>query len=169
MWLSLSCPGDTNPMVQHGDCGTTNYECCVSLCVYRENTTIIFVAVWMASSRKRAWKRCLLERKGRNNYLTVITLHKFLPFDIVCVFENFVVPSLLSVAGVEAKPFINYMRNTYKGDFSKDVWRLCLTRFFLDIAQVTINTSERFNTIYNKEQGNYKYLNIYEYIFRIYI
>ena len=123
MWLSLSCPGDTNPMVQHGDCGTTNYECCVSLCVYRENTTIIFVAVWLASSRKRAWKRCLLERKGRNNYLTVITLHKFLPFDIVCVFENFVVPSLLSVAGVEAKPFINYMRNTYKWDFSKDIWQ----------------------------------------------
>ena len=40
--------------------------------------------------------------------------------DVLSTFENFTVPSLLSVAGVEAEPFINYMRNTYIGDFSKE-------------------------------------------------
>ena len=73
-------------------------------------------------------------------------------------FENQAMPSLLSVAGVAADEFIEYLRNTYIGTCVKEamypisMWNMA-DKVFNDVAQVTNNVSERFNVVYNKAQG----------------
>ena len=114
-----------------------------------------------AKFREKGFRQILASEEYKQHLALCYNL-AFMPTkEVEIAFENHAVPSLLSVAGVTADEFIEYLRNTYFGTCVKEamypisMWNMA-DEVFNDVAQVTNNVSERFNVVYNKAQGNSK-------------